>query len=171
MDYSCGVGTSLSVCENVSHNIVTGYLFALCCHFIVNVVYVLLQLLHLCLCNRETELHFGSCESHPELSPCSELLIRRENILHFLACITCAEWAFIAVDITAHVDFTPFTSIQLYHHKPVMSIKKAARSRLSFDEILLYFCVNYPLTSQLVHRALLCFPDMVVRTVLRNRHI
>ena len=117
VDDACGVWTSLTVCENMSHNIVASYLFALGSHFVVHIIDVLLQLLYLSLGNRETKLHFGSCQSHPQLSPCGELLIGREDILHLLAGITCTERAFIAFDITAHLKCSPLKFICVFRIK------------------------------------------------------
>ena len=115
VDDTCCIRTNLTVCENVSHNIMACDLFAFSRHFIVYIVDMLFELLYLCLGYRQTKFHFSSCESDPELSPGGEFFIRRENILHFLACITCTEWAFIAVDITAHFQkFSFITNIVLH---------------------------------------------------------
>ena len=97
VDNTLSTRAGIAISMNVSHYIVAEFLLIFCCFLIVNIINMSLELIDLLLSNTKTKLHFSSCKSHPEPSPCGELLVSRENKLHFLACITCAEGAFITV--------------------------------------------------------------------------
>ena len=91
------IGAGVAVGVNVCHNVVAEFLFILRSLFVVDVVDVGGKFVHLSLSNVETELHLGTGKSDPKLSPGREFLVCGENELHLLACVSCAEWAFIAV--------------------------------------------------------------------------
>ena len=95
VDYALRLGALLSVCVNVGHYVVAHQLLALFSHVVVDVVDVGLKLVYLLLGNGQTQLHLAPCESDPQAAPCGKLLVRREDVLHLLARIACAERAFV----------------------------------------------------------------------------
>ena len=97
VDYAVSLWAASAVGVNVCHNVVA-HLFLLCgSHFVVDVFDICFKLVHLLLCDVQTELHLCSCKSDPKSAPGGSVLVGGELELHLLACITCAEWAFIAV--------------------------------------------------------------------------
>ena len=119
MDNSLSVRTSLTVCIDMSHNVVTDFLFSCSSSFIVNIINISFKLFNLFFCNRKSQLHFCSCKSDPQASPCSELLVSGKNILHFLTGISCTERTFVTFCVV-HKSFYSLLSIintLLYHEK------------------------------------------------------
>ena len=108
MDAIAVIRASLTVGENVCHNVVAGDALSCLSSSVVDIVDMLLKLLYLSLSNRQTQFHFSSCQSDPEFSPGSEFLISGEDILHLLACVSCTEGAFIALVVIAHRKYSPF---------------------------------------------------------------
>ena len=100
MNDAGSLGADLTVCIHVGHDIVPAAFFFCFCHVIVNVVDIGFQFVHLLLCHGQTEFHFCPSQSHPKATPCGELLVSGENVLHFLAGIAGAERAFITCGIT-----------------------------------------------------------------------
>ena len=103
MDDPFGIGTLYPVGIDMAHDIVTHLFFPRDRNIIVNLLRKLFKLADLRIGNRQALLLFRLCQCNPKLAPCFELVIRGENILHLLACITGAKWAFIL--IVSHVWF------------------------------------------------------------------
>ena len=96
MDYSCRLGALLSVCVYMGHYVVAYQLLALLSDLIVDVGDVGFQFVYHFLCDLVyAEVHLCPCESDPQAAPCGKLLVCGEDVLHLLACIACAERAFI----------------------------------------------------------------------------
>ena len=83
----------------------TNKLFTLSGSGIIYIINVSFKLVYLLLSNIKTKLHFSTGKSYPQLSPSSEFLVSRENILHFLACISGTKRAFIRI---CHCSSTSF---------------------------------------------------------------
>ena len=66
VDDGHGVGTLVAVGVDVSHDVMAQLLFVSGGGFVVDVVHVLLQLGHLRLGHRQTQLHLRPCQGNPE---------------------------------------------------------------------------------------------------------
>ena len=94
MDDTSSLWTQLAICINMAHNIMTHQLLTSLSYIIINLINMSLHLINLFLADnrlsilRKAKLHLCLCQSNPELSPGSKLLILRENVLHLLASIT-----------------------------------------------------------------------------------
>ena len=96
VDYSRRLGALLSVCVYMGHYVVAYQLLALLSDLIVDVGDVGFQFVYHFLCDLVyAEVHLCPCESDPQTAPCGKLLVCGEDVLHLLACIACAERAFI----------------------------------------------------------------------------
>ena len=100
------LGSRLAEGVNVRHNVVANYLFARGGYLVVDIINISLKLIYLLLSYGQAKLHLSSCKRHPKLSPGSEFLIRRENILHFLAGVASAERAFVRICHNEKPSFT-----------------------------------------------------------------
>ncbi len=85
------VGALYAVGVNMGHDVVAHELFSLLRDFIVDIVGMCLKLIDLLLRYGQSELLFRLGKRDPELSPCSELLVGRKDIFHFLARIACGQ--------------------------------------------------------------------------------
>ena len=80
----------------MGHYVVAYQLLALLSDLIVYVGDVGFQFVYHFLCDLVyAEVHLCPCESDPQTAPCGKLLVCGEDVLHLLACIACAERAFI----------------------------------------------------------------------------
>ena len=91
MDNALCLWALVAIGVNMAHYIVAEFFLIFLRNFVINIIGMSLKLIDLLLCNIKSKLmlRFGKC--NPKFSPCFKLKIRRINILHFLACISCIE--------------------------------------------------------------------------------
>ena len=82
---------------HMRHDIMSYKLLPLLCNLVVDVILMGLKLLYLLIGDIKTKLLLCLCKCNPELSPCTELLVRRKNILHLLARVSLSERGLITV--------------------------------------------------------------------------
>ena len=114
VDDGHGVRTLVAVGVDVCHDVVAQLLFVSGGGFVVDVVHVLLQLGHLRLGHRQTQLHLRPCQGNPETVPGGELFIGGENILHLLAGVPGGQRAFVLILI--HMLSHSFHFMFQYHY-------------------------------------------------------
>ena len=96
MNNALCLGTALSVCVNVRHNIVAELLLFFSGIVKINIIDMSRKFVYLFLCYLlKSELHLCPCKSYPQSAECRKLLLSRECKLHFLAGISRAERAFV----------------------------------------------------------------------------
>ena len=69
---------------NMSHYVVTADLLLGSGVFIIDVILMGFEISYLLISNIKTQFLFSFSQSYPEKSPCTELLVRREDVLHLL---------------------------------------------------------------------------------------
>ena len=84
-----------TVSVNVGHYVMSHFLFAGFGSRKIYVVDIGFELRDLLLGYAEPELHLRAGERSPQSAECRELLLRGKDVLHLLACVACAERAFV----------------------------------------------------------------------------
>ena len=97
MDNTCCPGALKPVGVHMAHHIMAAFFFPTLGIFIVDVLPVGFQLSNLVISNVQPLILLCPCQSDPQLPPGAELVILREDILHFTACVASRKGADIAV--------------------------------------------------------------------------
>ena len=97
MDDALGFRALHPVSVHMRHHIVAHLLFLFACHIVVDVVLMRFQLGNLLIGDGQAQLLLGFRQRDPQLAPCAELVVRRKQILHFLAGIAGGKGRFITV--------------------------------------------------------------------------
>ena len=97
MDYSLRAGACVAVRLDMRHNIVTHLMLVLTRTLVIYIVDMRTQLRNLLLGYAEPELALALRKGYPELSPCTELRIGGEYLLHLGSRIACAQRIFVNI--------------------------------------------------------------------------
>ena len=104
VDYPLRGRARFAVGVDVRHDVVTHFLFLRGGEVVIDIVDMRLHFRDLRVGNIQPELLFALRESDPELAPGGELLVIREDALHFVPRVSLAERAFV---VFVHIHF-PF---------------------------------------------------------------
>ncbi len=99
-DGPCQIGLR-AVRMYMGHDVMPCFAFEGLRHVIVDIVRVLPELIHLCLRDAQSELHFRLRQRNPQPAPCPEFLVGRKEILHLLTGISGIEGTLIGVSAQA----------------------------------------------------------------------
>ena len=98
MDDACCLGALLTVGVDVAHDVVAHQLFPLDSHFVVDIVHMSFQLgYHVRGDVGQALIHFGTSQCHPQPPPSAELVVVREDVLHFIGSVAGGKRADIAI--------------------------------------------------------------------------
>ena len=98
MDDACCLGALLAVGIDVAHDVVAHQLFPLDSHFVVDIVHMSFQLgYHVRGDVGQALIHFGTSQCHPQPPPSAELVVVREDVLHFIGSVAGGKRADIAI--------------------------------------------------------------------------
>ncbi len=97
MDDPGGGGGGFSVGVDMSHHIVSDFLFFLCGKLIINVVNMRLKLCHLFRGDRQTQDMLRPCQGNPEPPPGLDTGIRGKELQHKIGSVTGRKRRFVAI--------------------------------------------------------------------------